>query len=150
MYSFTFIAVVASMFRLSHAWNYSNTTIIPSSGTLNPNASADVSTDVYNQLKLARGYSDRLNTLLAQNNTDLFKFNFNPAVAGATASRGIGGLAVLADSTTAPSLINTGVAMALGFLEPCGELRSESEGRTMADILNLRRQHPSLSCICDP
>lgn len=128
-------------------WTISTDKFIPSTGQLNPNASADVSDQVYAKLKTARGYVDRLNTLRAQNNTDLFKFNFNPAVAGVTASKGSGGLAVLADSTTAPVLVGTGVAFALGFLEPCGEWRSinlSGSETVLTCLLITRNQRTSL------
>ena len=151
MRSVVLISVLVSVVQFVQAdWNYSQSAFLPTSGTLNPNASADVSTEVYNQLKTARGYTDRLNTLLAQNNTDLFKFNFNPKVAGVTASRGAGGLAVLADSTTAPVLVNTGVAMALGFLEPCGESPRLYPSHRGTDSIPFRRKYSPLSSLCHP
>ncbi len=117
----TLSALLSLAYPTFATWNKTNNAFAPTTGQVNPNASADVSDKVYANLKNARGNVQKLNYLLSQNNTDLFKFNFNPAVAGATASYGAGGLAVLADSTTAPVLVNTGVAMALGFLEPCGD-----------------------------
>lgn len=65
-----------------------------------------------------RGNVARLNFLAKT--PDLFKFNFNPNIATTSASRGSGGLAVLADRNTMPALYNRGAAMAMGFLEPCG------------------------------
>lgn len=104
-------------------WNYSDgKDFKPCSGTLSDKTSASVSDDVYTRLVVNKGYRDRLDTLAAQNNPDLWKFNFNPQIASDStyASYGAGGVAVLATRGTAPSLIDTGVAMALGFLEPCG------------------------------
>ncbi|ORY22831.1 RmlC-like cupin domain-containing protein [Naematelia encephala] len=112
-----------ALLSFTRAWNWkvsNGTDFHPCSGTVNPNQTADVTTDVYNQLQLARSSADRLTLLNDQNNTDLWKFNFNPTLESSFASRGAGGLAVLADRKSFPALIGTGVASALGFLEPCG------------------------------
>lgn len=102
-------------------WTISNGTgITPYIGNVSSNPTTQVNDTVYNRILLNHGYVDRLNYIASLNDSSLWKFNFNPATAGATASRGAGGLAVLADKATFPALINTGVSMAMGFLEPCG------------------------------
>lgn len=104
-------------------WNYSTGgDFKPCSGRLSNKPSVNVSDEVYTRLFVNKGYIDRLNTLAEQNDPDVWKFNFNPRIASSSsyASYGAGGVAVLASRGTAPSLIDTGVAMALGFLEPCG------------------------------
>ena len=101
-------------------WNYSNgSDFKPCSGQINNQSYAEISDDVYDRLSVNKGYLDRLNYLADQNNTDLWKFNFNPTLGSkAHASFGAGGVALLANRATAPSLIDTGVSMAMGFLEP--------------------------------
>ena len=124
MFTLLYLTCFSFLATLTQAnWNYSTgADFKPCSGKLSNKPSASVSDAVYNRLVVNKGYIDRLNTLAAQNNSDLWKFNFNPHIAPASshASYGAGGIAVLATRGTAPSLIDTGVAMALGFLEPCG------------------------------
>lgn len=73
----------------------------------------------YSQFISQRGNVARLNFLAKT--PELFKFNFNPNIANTSASKGPGGIAVLADRNTMPGLYNRGAAMAMGFLEPCGK-----------------------------
>lgn len=125
------LALLAAMFvlagRPATAWFAldNGTRFLPlvdaAGGVVNPNASATVSADVYSQLELARSHATRFNLLQAQNDTDVWKFNFNPTLESSFASRGAGGLAVLADRNSFPALVGTGVAFAMGFLEPCGK-----------------------------
>lgn len=117
---FPTLALLALTLPVLADWNVDHSPFTPTTGQLSNKTTADVSSEVYNELRNARGNVARLNMLLAQNNTDLFKFNFNPTLATSTASRGAGGLAVLADANTMPALMDRGVAMAMGFLEPCG------------------------------
>ncbi|KAK6529088.1 hypothetical protein TWF694_004306 [Orbilia ellipsospora] len=115
------IAALASVNGAITKWAYSTgKNFKPCSGKVNPNPSPNVSDDLFNQLQLSRNAASRLNLLNSQGNTDLWKFNFNPTLNSSFASRGAGGLAVLADRSSFPALVGTGVAMAMGFLEPCG------------------------------
>ncbi len=102
-------------------WNTTYAPFKAPSGQLSTNATADMTDSQYSQFISQRGNVARLN-YLAKTNPNLFKFNFNPNIANTSASKGPGGVAVLADRNTMPGLYDRGAAMAMGFLEPCGKL----------------------------
>ena len=78
-------------------------------------------TEQYNQVKLAYSAIERLTILKSFGSTDdYFKFDFTPNGSHSNAANGLGGQAYLADVTTFPVLMGTGLSVAIGYLNPCG------------------------------
>lgn len=72
-------------------------------------------------IKTAMTEVDRVEMIRSWGNTDeYFKFDFSPVVqSGGNAGNGQGGQGILAAVQNYPILLNTGLSMAMVFLEPC-------------------------------
>lgn len=81
-----------------------------------------VSPDLMNQLQLAPTSEDRFALLSQQGPADTWlKYDFTPdANPNPGGGKGLGGQGDLANRKTFPALINLGVAMSAGFMNPCG------------------------------
>ncbi|KAL8950206.1 MAG: hypothetical protein Q9222_003753 [Ikaeria aurantiellina] len=97
-----------------HARQSNDTSIPPS----NP----PVSQDLFDKLQLAPSQEDRFDILTSQGPADTWlKYDFNPAAnPNPGGGKGLGGQGDLANRKTFPALINLGVAMSAGFMNPCG------------------------------
>ena len=87
-----------------------------SQGVMSNTTNPAVSPALYSQLLLAEGVVDRFTILANQNNSDFFKFNYNPDAVASHVSIGQGGQGNLANSKSFPTLIGLGVAMSMGFV----------------------------------
>ena len=77
--------------------------------------------DQLDQLKLAYTAIDRLAILKSFGSTqDYFKFDLTPNGSDSNAANGLGGQGYLAEVNNFPVLMNTGISVAIGYLNPCG------------------------------
>ena len=88
------------------------------SGVMSNTTNPTLSSELYSQLVLAPGVVDRFTILANQNNSDFFKFNYNPDAVASHVSIGQGGQGNLANSKSFPALVGIGVAMSMGFVSP--------------------------------
>ena len=78
-------------------------------------------TEQYNELKLAYTAIDRFALLQSYgSNDDYFKFDLTPNGSVSNAANGLGGQGYLAEVKGWPVLMNTGISVAIGYLNPCG------------------------------
>lgn len=92
-------------------------------GRLNPTYTKEQ----LNEIKLTYTEVDKLkyiNTL--GNQDDYFKFDFTPEGFTSNAGNGLGGQGYLAQATNFPVLLNTGLSMAIGYLNPCKSLLTQN------------------------
>ena len=87
-----------------------------------PPSNPPITQDLLNQLQLAANSEARFEILKAQGPADTWlKYDFNPAAnPNPGGGKGLGGQGDLANRATFPALINLGVAMSAGFMNPCG------------------------------
>ena len=87
-----------------------------------PTSNPPITQDLLNKLQLAALSEARFEILTAQGPADTwFKYDFNPAAnSNPGGGKGLGGQGDLANRATFPALINLGVAMSAGFMNPCG------------------------------
>lgn len=101
-------------------------------GRLNPTYSKDQ----LNEIRLAYTEVDKLKYILSLGNSDdYFKFDFTPEGFVSNAGNGLGGQGYLAQATNFPVLLNTGLSMAIGYLNPCkSSLRGDYMGRDTDEL----------------
>ncbi|KAL1654467.1 hypothetical protein SLS61_003070 [Didymella pomorum] len=74
-----------------------------------------------NEIKLTYTEVDKLKYIRSLGDSDdYFKFDFTPEGFVSNAGNGLGGQGYLAQATNFPVLLNTGLSMAIGYLNPCG------------------------------
>ena len=85
-------------------------------GRLNP----DYTKEQLNEIKLTYTEVDKLKYIRSLGDSDdYFKFDFTPEGFTSNAGNGLGGQGYLAQATNFPVLLNTGLSMAIGYLNPC-------------------------------
>jgi hypothetical protein len=85
-------------------------------GRLNPTYTKDQ----LNEIKLTYTEVDKLKYIRSLGDSDdYFKFDFTPEGFVSNAGNGLGGQGYLAQATNFPVLLNTGLSMAIGYLNPC-------------------------------
>lgn len=85
-------------------------------GRLNPTYTKDQ----LNEIKLTYTEVDKLKYIRGLGDSDdYFKFDFTPEGFTSNAGNGLGGQGYLAQATNFPVLLNTGLSMAIGYLNPC-------------------------------
>lgn len=85
-------------------------------GRLNPSYTKDQ----LNDIKLTYTEVDKLKYIRSLGDSDdYFKFDFTPEGFVSNAGNGLGGQGYLAQATNFPVLLNTGISMAIGYLNPC-------------------------------
>ncbi len=85
-------------------------------GRLNPTYTKDQ----LNEIKLTYTEVDKLKYIRSLGDSDdYFKFDFTPEGFTSNAGNGLGGQGYLAQATNFPVLLNTGLSMAIGYLNPC-------------------------------
>ena len=81
---------------------------------------AQYTTEQLNNIKLAYTTVDRLGYIQSLGKTDdYFKFDFTSVGSSSNAGKGQGGYGFLADVENYPALMNTGLSMAIGYIQPC-------------------------------
>ena len=87
-----------------------------------PPSNPPITQDLLNRLQLAASSEDRFAILAAQGPADTWlKYDFNPAFNPTPGGgKGLGGQGDLANRKNFPALIDLGVAMSTGFMNPCG------------------------------
>lgn len=85
-------------------------------GRLNPTYTKEQ----LNEIKLTYTEVDKLKYIRSLGDSDdYFKFDFTPEGFVSNAGNGLGGQGYLAQATNFPVLLNTGLSMAIGYLNPC-------------------------------
>jgi len=114
----------------SQGWQGSNGT----TGRPNPT----YTTEQYNNIKLALSAADRYKYIQSLGDTDLyFKFDYSVAAnPNPVAGAGQGGQGDLSYVDNWPVLLNTGVAMSMGFMNPCGMNTPHTHNRATELLVN--------------
>jgi hypothetical protein len=77
--------------------------------------------DQLRELKLALTTAERISLLASYGSPDdYFKFDLTPNGSQSNAANGLGGQGYLAFAQNYPVTINTGISVAIGYLNPCG------------------------------